>query len=206
MSESNLLIEKVVSTGQYSKERDYWIEKLSGNLSKSIIWRDNDSVGRKRSLSKEIFSFSPKLSEKLVLAMNNSNSRLFILLVAGFLHFLKKVVNKNDLIIGIPIEKQAQRGNYINTFLPIRCNIRNDITFRELITLTRISIVEASQHQNYPIETLVDDLGLQVDLNTDFPFFDISVLFENIHDRRYIDDLTVNTIFCFGIDQYQLYC
>jgi non-ribosomal peptide synthetase component F len=70
------------------------------------------------------------------------------------------------------------------------------MSFKELLLQVRQCIIEAAENQNFPLETLPQDLNLPVS-PAEFPLFDITVLLENIHYRKYIEHLPTNINFSF---------
>jgi amino acid adenylation domain-containing protein len=98
--------------------------------------------------------------------------------------------------VGAPIYKQEITGKFINTILAIRNKLEREMTFKELLLQVRATFLEATENQNYPIETLLYKLDIE-STEEDFPLFDVAVLLKNIHDKEYIQHIRLNTIFSF---------
>ncbi|MGE5340609.1 MAG: amino acid adenylation domain-containing protein [Candidatus Omnitrophota bacterium] len=197
--ESRLQTIRSIAAGQNTKERDYWLSRLSGELVKTAFPYDavNDSMNG-NSDSPGIFSFqlSDAVSASLVKISNKSDIRLHILLTAGWLILLNRYTGNTDIIVGVPTYKQDVEGELINTVLALRNSVTGPMTVKELLLQVGQTVLEANQNQNYPIETLIHQLNLPGSAE-EFPLFDLSILLESIHDRRYLDCIRQNMIVSF---------
>jgi amino acid adenylation domain-containing protein len=127
----------------------------------------------------------------------NSHLRLHVLLVAAVSLLLDKYTGNKDIIVGIPINKQENPDDLINTVLAIRNQTEDHMTFKEFLRQVSDTIFEASENQNYPVHILPEQLNIPFSQNN-FPLFDTAVLVENIHDRKYIGHIPLNMIFSFA--------
>jgi iturin family lipopeptide synthetase C len=191
---------------QFSKEKDYWINKLSGDFEVSRFPFDYYKTGRNgdKGGAPELnnayvrFQLERTLFSKLVKISQSSDSRLFVLLVTVLMLLLQKYTGHEDIIIGAPIDKQDIGGDYINTILALRSQVPPDMTIKEFLFQVRHTIVEGCENQNYPLETIPYELNMPVGKNADFPLFDLAILLQNIHDKNYISHLKLNMIFSFS--------
>lgn len=196
----------MVVANQKLKERDYWLEKLSGDLVKSHFHYDRMAVKGEVPEDAYVptdaeveFRLEGELWERLMKLSNDADFRLHMILVAALVILLHKYSGHTDIIIGSPIYKQDADIEFINTILPLRNQIQPGMTFKELLLQVRQAVVEATENQNYPMEVLLDQLGLSLDGEqaVDFPLFDVMLLVENIHDKRYIRHVHTNAVFSF---------
>ncbi len=181
---------------QYIKERDYWLDKLSGEWVKSSFSYDyrKEITG----INKDEFQFRiPKeIFVKLMKLSNGVDDLLHIALSASLILLLNKYSGASDIVIGTPIYRQDKQKEFINTVLVLRNRFGGHNTFKDLLVQVRQSIIDAIEHQNYPIEILMEQLNLPVSLE-DFPLFDIVILLKNIHDKGYISHIHPNMIISF---------
>lgn len=203
MNNRNISAGVAFAASQYTKEREYWLNKLSGDLVKSVFpssFHETDqneqSIGTVRiRLPGELFSIVTKAS-------NKSDTRLYAILVTGFVILLEKYTGNKDIITGMPIDKQDTEGVFLNTVLALRIKIEKGMTFRESLMQVRQVIVEAKENINYPIETIPYELNMSFSDNG-FPLFDIAILLQNIHCKSYIEHLNLNMIVSFlKTDEY----
>ncbi|MDQ1351194.1 MAG: tyrocidine synthetase, partial [Acidobacteriota bacterium] len=197
------LSEKFFAGNQYNKERNYWLDKLSGELVKTgflpdFVWGGTSAPkGASREMDALIFQFNPVLFQRLLEIINNSDSRLHMLLVTGLILLLYKYTGNLDIVIGTPIDKQETEGEFINTILPLRSHIDEQLSVKEFLKQVKEAVIEAVENQNYPIDTLPHELGITVNESGDFPLFDTALLLRNIQDKKYIEHLNLNIIFSF---------
>jgi len=189
-----------IAASQSFKEREYWLEKLSGEWVKSCFPYDNtghqesgEKSGDKHRLQ---VPFSGELFSRLTWISNQSDIRLLTVLVGGLLVLINKYTDTRDIIVGMPIYKQEAEGSYINTVLALRCLLQEEMTFKELLYRVKQTIEEAIKHQNYPIKTLLYDLKLTFS-QKDFPLFDIILMLKNIQDPAYVHHIPANMEFIF---------
>jgi len=189
-----------IAAVQYGKEGEYWLKKFSGELQKTCFPYDSNIKSQPQRQTNHNIAFEIKTSNasKLVELSKGLDYRLYIILTAGLAALLYKYTGNKDIVIGSPIFKQDKDGNFINTMLPLRNPIDGAMTFKELLLdQVRPTIIEANEHQNYPIETLLFQLNMPVTPG-EFPLFDVVVLLENIHEKKYIHSVHPNVIFSFS--------
>jgi amino acid adenylation domain-containing protein len=200
---------------QHKKEETYWLEKLSGQLTKNIFPYDFESEKDNGGFIEKTvhFSFSQNELLELTRLSKGSDYSLNLLLAAGLVSLLGKYSSSRDIAIGIPVYKQdtAPESQLLNTALVLRNQLGQYMTFKELLLEIRQDMIEANENQNYPLEILVnrlesDTTGTHLPKNNGyFPLFDVSILLENIHDKNYLQHINHNLKFSFrrtneGID------
>ena len=188
---------KAVAAHQHIKEKDYWLNKLSGGLEKSIFPYDTKNKGKKSKLEPVKFSFSPDIYSGLMTLSRGSDLKLHMILTAASMVLLYKYTGNPDMILGTPIYKPDHGGRFINLLLPLRVHTRQSMTFKELLPQVGQTIIEANENRDYPIDMLPGQLNVYVPGEDDFPLFDIAVLLENIQYRDYLQDVKINMIFSF---------
>jgi amino acid adenylation domain-containing protein/FkbM family methyltransferase len=199
---------EIIAADRKTKERRYWLAKLSGDLVKTTFPTDNPGTGWQKSENKDekqVATFNFKLPGDTFFRLNkiskNSNPRLFVVLLAVLVALLKKYTGHNDIIVGAPVVKQSIEVKFINTVLILRSTLGSGITFRELLLTVRQTLADATAHQNYPLNNLLYQLNIPVsglDLKKSFPLFDIAMLLENIHDKSYITHIPLNMLVSFN--------
>jgi len=187
----------IIAADHSIKEKNYWKEKLAGELVKSSFGYDYIKLGTgQRKPDTVKFSLSGELFSKLIWIINESDARLQMILVTALVILLHKYSGNTDIIVGTPIYKQDIESDFINTVLTLRNRVEGNVTFKELLFQVKESIVEATENQNYPIKVLLNDLNIPYSQD-DFPLFDIVVLLENFQDKSYIQHVNPNLFFSF---------
>jgi amino acid adenylation domain-containing protein len=192
------------AASEYGKEKEYWLDKLSGNLVKSSFPCDTDkaeSDGREMRAGDvyetESIRFGGEFLAALMKIGKKSDYMMHMILTAGLAALLGKYTGNSDIITGIPIYRQDKEGEFLNTALVLRTPLEEYINFKELLLQVRQAVIEANEHQNYPLETLLYQLGMTY-TGGDFPLFDVVILLENIHERKYILHTHPNILFSFS--------
>jgi amino acid adenylation domain-containing protein len=185
----NLPKSRSLAAGQNIKERDYWLDKLSGELVFSTFPYDHkktDGTGKVRTPFE--FQLPESLYSRIMSVSKNSDLRMFVVLLAGMVLLLDKYSGNKDIIVGVPIYKQDIEAEFVNSMLAVRTQLKDDIKFKEFLMDLSKTLYEANENQNYPIEALLYKLNLS-DSGDDAPLFDVVILLENLHDKDYIRDI-----------------
>ncbi|HEX2867285.1 MAG TPA: amino acid adenylation domain-containing protein [Ignavibacteriales bacterium] len=166
------------------KERRYWLEKLSGEISALDIPSDFRRPAVKTYQGNSIYySFTKELKIDLDKFNIERRSSLFMTLTAAIKVLLYKYSGKEDIIIGTPVagrnhpDLENQIGYYVNT-LALKDQINPDKTFIEFLEEVKKTAVDAYSHQMYPFDKLVEEIKLPRDTSRS-PLFDIMIVLQN---------------------------
>lgn len=190
-----------IAANQNSKDKNYWINKLEGQLVISSFPFDYRLAKKSTDYDFESITLPNDLSYKLIRLSNGSDYALHVILLTAVSLLLSRYSNHNDIIVGTSIYKQANTGEYINKVLSLRNQIESDMTFKDLLLEMKRTVTEANDHQNYPIEVLERHLQIVNPTSRKFSLFDVVVLLDNIQDKQYIENVDVNMVFVFNREQ-----
>lgn len=195
MDRQEISREMTIASGQYLEEEEYWLRKLSGERVHTGFIADHrgTDAGEGR-LAAERFRLSDELASGIAKLGTGSDPKMHMILISGLLVLLNKYTGNEDIIVGTPIYKQDVEADYVNTVLVLRNHLNPGMTFRQLLLQVRQTIVEADEHQNYPLEVLMQRLELSHP-GAASPLFDVVLLMEGIHDRSYIRHVAPDVIF-----------
>ena len=198
MSYQKKLQDLTIAASRNIKEKEYWLDKLSGDIVKSYFPCD-PLKGTAIEPYRNVITFSLKgeLFSRIMKVSGGADHTIFVILTAGLVGLLGKYTGNDDIIVGTSILKQEIEGEFINTVLALRNHINAHMTFKEMLMTVSKTFIEANQHQNYPIETLTYQLGMDTQEGGEFLLFDVMLLWERIHKREYISKINVNMIFSF---------
>ena len=185
-----------IAESQFIKERDYWTKKLSGEPERSYFLYDYQKGLTQDHRERVEFKLSEKLFIRLMELSSGSAPKLHMILTAALVILLNKHTGNEDIIVATAIDKQEEDEGLINTILPLRFQVGGGQTFKELLLETRNIVNEAIKNQNYPIDTLLPRLKMDYE-GEDFSLFDVSIILENIQDKKYIQHLNSSIIFSF---------
>jgi amino acid adenylation domain-containing protein len=190
-----------IAAGRFAREKAYWQKTFSGKREKNIIYyhqKNNDTGAASSPRDSVTFEWTKDLFFMLKKLSGESDVKLHMILAAGLVLLIGKYTGSRDIVVGMPIYKQAADVKFVNTVVAPRNFIEPTATFKELLVQVRQSILEAVEHVNYPIDMLAQQLDLPGSNEGDFPLFDISVLLENIHSKKYIQTVDHNLTFLFS--------
>jgi amino acid adenylation domain-containing protein len=197
MNDSRKSEEINIAAGHFLKEREYWLKKLSGKPESTHIMYDEPWEKTQERFMETLTSrFPGDVFTKLLKLSNNSDAGLFIILVTAVVVLLAKYTGSKDIIIGTTIDKQEADGEFINTVLPLRNRLEEDMIFKTLLLQVRQTIIEANDNQNYPVEKLAHDM-IAGTLPGEERLFDIAILLQGFHDRSYIRHIQPEMLFLF---------
>lgn len=176
----------------------YWLEKLSGEWTPGSFHYDFiKSTGTEYNTSALEFEISGEPFTRLMKIVGNSDPKLHMVLVSQLVMLLGKYSGNREIIIGTPIYKQKVEADFINTVLPLRNRLEEDMTFKTLLMQVRQTINEAVKNQNCSMEKMIYELGLP-EYDGLGNLFETALLLENIHDEKYIDNARCGVIFSFS--------
>ena len=199
MRDSEISKDTAFTASQSNRERDYWLNRLSGDLPKTSLSFDGQKPGIKVDdpvIAAAAFGFHGELFTGLMKLSNNSDYRLHIIMMMGLVLLIYKYTAQKDIIVVSPIHRQEAEGEFINTILTLRNRVNLDITIKEFLLQVAESVFEADENQNYPIKVLLYKLNLSVTPGN-LPFTDIAILLENVHERSYLEKFRFNMVFTF---------
>lgn len=163
--------EKLLKSEEIELKANYWKEKFKGNLPildlpidfnrPKIRKYEGDSLSI--SIDKDLTSQVNKLAIEL-------NTTLYNVLLAVYNILLMKYTSQKDIIVGSPIsgrttnETEKIMGMFVNT-LVMRNNPTETKCFNEFLGEVKANTFKAFENQDYQLEMLIDDLGLERQLN-----------------------------------------
>lgn len=112
-----------------------------------------------------------------------SGSTMFILLLAAYSVLLSKYAAQEDIVIGSPVEARPKRemdkilGMFIN-MIAIRVKPVKEASFRQYLEQVTKVAVKALDHQDYPMDELINHLDVKRSRER-HPLFDTVFIFQN---------------------------
>ncbi|UCH98230.1 MAG: amino acid adenylation domain-containing protein [Candidatus Aminicenantes bacterium] len=187
-----------IAAHQNIRERDYWLNQFSGQWVKSRFLYDYKTSSREVRKSGPLrFELPSHLVSQLMKISRGVDHTLHMILTAGLVLLLHKHTGTIDILTGTPIYRQAVDPSLIiNTVLVLRNQIKESMTFKELLLQIRETIARATEHYRYPLEILKEQLNI-AGPGDDFPFFETAILLQNIHDKSYFGDIPFTVLFSF---------
>lgn len=180
---------KQLNSSEISKQREYWVNKLSGDLPVLDFPTDylRPDIKSYNGTSFK-FSISKEVTEDLYCLCRDKQVSLFMLLQALLNVLIYRYTGQNDIIIGSPIagrnhlDLENQIGFYVNT-LAFRNSVDGKHNFEEVLTGVKETCTDAFDNQDYPFDSLVDELNIRKDLART-PLFDVMLVLQSIDNEE----------------------
>jgi Condensation domain len=145
------------------------------------------------------FQLNWELTQQLKQLSQQSGSTLFMILMAAFATLLSRYSGQDDVVIGSPIanrnrsEVESLIGCFINT-LALRTQLQGNPTFLELIERVKEMTLGAYDHQEFPLEKLVEELQPERSLSHALLFQVMFVLQNAPMGKLELPGLTLNLL------------
>ena len=169
---------------QMAVQRAYWSKQLEGALPILELPIDKPRPSVKTYSGNVARRMLPKeLTEGLKSIGHEQGGTLYMMVLALVNLLLYRYTNQADIIIGSPIagrnhiDLEDQIGLYIN-MLALRTRFEGTDSFKELVSKTMKTTLDAYEHQSYPFDELIDLLALPRDISRN-ALFDVMVTLQN---------------------------
>ncbi|MBD2309013.1 amino acid adenylation domain-containing protein [Chroococcidiopsis sp. FACHB-1243] len=180
-------------------QKIYWLNQLSGELPETNLITDYvrpiTYSGKNKSIN---FKLSNELSAAIIRLSGNSDLSIYLVLLSALSILMHKYTGNNNTIISSPTYKLENIDENPNNIIPLRISVKEQLTFKDFLLQVKETTIGAYSNQNYSVDELVRLLKLSQNQNR-YPFCDIVVLLEDIHQQNYLADLSNDLTFAFKV-------
>ncbi len=176
----NTLLEK----GRLDHHRAYWHHQLAGPLPVLNLPQDFARPAvRTYKGETRAYVLDPDNTRFLTGYGREHRVGTFAVLLSLIKALFFQFTAEEDMIVGIPVagrehaDLAGQVGFYVNT-LAIRNRVNGEEDFLTLVQRVNATLVQAYEHQLYPFDRLVDELGARTHAGRS-PLFDVMVILQN---------------------------
>ncbi len=170
---------------QLSQHREYWRNQLKGRLPRLELPLDKERPAIQTYNGGEVMlTLDQVFFEKLKDFSESRDVTLFMTLLTTLNLLFYHYTGQTDIIMGAIIagrehaDLHGQVGYFLNT-LALRNQFNTRGTFTTVLDNVKTILTEAYQHQLYPFDKLVEDLGATMDRSR-HPIFDVVVDMLNV--------------------------
>lgn len=167
--------------GKLRNEKQYWTEKLSGDLPQCGVPLDfprPTAFNRHdRVLAVEL---APALGESIIRLCGPRRELILTLLIAAVKIVLWRYSPVSDIIVGTLIHEQDGESAQFNRILALRDRASPSTSVKEFLDQVRRTLTEAYLNQRYPFGRVLSLLGIEAPSNR-APLFNVAVVFEGIN-------------------------
>lgn len=178
------------------KQRDYWLEKLSGELPILELPLDKPRPAVQTYNGKtKLLRIEQAMYDSLQSLSKASNATVFMVMLALYKVMLHKFTGQNDIIVGAPTAGRNSKhseplvGMFVNT-ISLRSQLNADMTFAELLESVKKTASDGYDNQDYPFDKLVDELGIDRNL-TRTPVFQVMMGHLDVPLEMKLDQLEI---------------
>ncbi len=141
------------------RQLDYWMNQLSGEVPGLKLPNDRKRSAAGTKSGSVAFNINGKTSLALLKLCREERSSPYVVLLSAFIVALHSFTEQEDMVICSPAASREHSDlepllGYFNSLIVIRTRQVGPETFRELIGRVRRIVLDASDHQLVPIQTL----------------------------------------------------
>lgn len=135
-----------------------------------------------------LFELNQHETDALKALAEQEGVTLFMLLLSAYAIFLGKIANQEDIVIGTPVAGRQHAdleriiGIFLNT-LPVRVYPSGDLSCKAFIAAVKEQSLACFDNQDYPYETLIDELKVKRDMSHN-PLFDVMFAYQNFSETK----------------------
>ncbi|MFC7443126.1 amino acid adenylation domain-containing protein [Laceyella putida] len=163
----------------------YWLRELAGELPVLELPTDFPRPPVQRYEGAYLtFTIDERLSGKLKQLAEKQEATPYMILLAAYTVLLSKYSGQEDIIVGTPVAGRSHAdlqeivGMFVNT-LALRSHPKEEQTFLEFLAQMKDRVLAANEHQDYPLEELIEKLGGHRDMSRT-PLFDTTFGMQNM--------------------------
>ena len=158
-----------LNSESYKVHKEYWLDRLSGELPVVDLPSYKIRPAVKTNTGKNLGTYlSKELTAKINEFVDSNDGSLFMLFLSAINVLIHKYTSNNDIIIGSPFggrshpDLENQIGFYINN-LALRNHIDSNESFLDFYKSVKERTLEDFVHQEYPLDKVVESLGIKYD-------------------------------------------
>jgi amino acid adenylation domain-containing protein len=171
--------------GDYLEEQlNYWRKQLAGIPPVHGLILDRPRALQPSFVGKALtVPLDSALAQQLKELGQTQGATLFMVLHAAFAVLLGRWSRENDIVVGTPIAGRTRKelapliGFFVNN-LVLRSRLNTEQSFAEFLQASRVTVLEAFEHQDVPFEMLVDRFCPERNFNHS-PLFQILFSLQN---------------------------
>ncbi|WP_028611282.1 non-ribosomal peptide synthetase [Paenibacillus harenae] len=176
---------KDANSERMKKQEAFWLDQFTGGVPVFDLPADyprplvRDFAGKRYE-----FAANEQLTASLRELAAASGSTLFMVLFAAYNVLLGKYTGQEDFVVGTPTAGRAHdelrdmTGLFVGT-LALRTRPKPELAFRHYLAEVKRHCLEAFEHQDYPLEELLQQLGIPRSMSRN-PLFDTMFLMQNM--------------------------
>ncbi len=175
------------------RHKEYWLDRLSGPLPVLALKTDFPRRSVKTFKGQSFpFQLDAILYDDLSSISKRNGVSLLMTIAASLKTLFYRYTGQEDIIIGLTssgrehMDLRDQIGFFVNA-LALRTRFKGAESFKNLLDKVKQTVTGALEHQVYPFDLLVEELGLERDMSRS-PLFDVLVQILNFEGVTVVMD------------------
>ncbi|MEM7353374.1 MAG: condensation domain-containing protein, partial [Acidobacteriota bacterium] len=172
------------------RQWDFWRQRLHGPLPELELPVDRPRPAVRSDRGSEHKDLlSTELTSAVRRLATDHDTTLFMTLLAAYQTLLQRLCNQDDLVVGTPTAGRGAAslaglvGYFVNP-VALRADLAGDPSVTELLGRTRSGVIEAFEHQDFPLALLAERLQPDRDLSRSPLFNTLFVLQGSQHPEE----------------------
>ncbi|HLP46095.1 MAG TPA: amino acid adenylation domain-containing protein [Candidatus Kapabacteria bacterium] len=177
---------------EIKKQKAFWLGTFAGEIPLLKLPLDFERPPVRDFSGNQLnFIVDSELTSQLNQLLKQTDTTLYMVLLASYFILLSMYANQEDIIVGSPITGRRHAdlyymiGMFVN-MLAIRNQPERKKHFRDFLSEVKKSVLDCMENQDYHFEELVTALGLQGDPSRT-PLFDVVFSMQNIGDANTVN-------------------
>lgn len=181
-----------------SEKETFWMNHLSGELPVLQLPMDYKRPAYQQFEGELTYlQLEQELLQDLRELAQQTGTTLYMVMLAAFHILLGKYSGDEDVIVGVPVAGRTHEdaagivGMFVNT-LPFRTRPEQKKPFVTYLQEVKQQLLEAFEHQDYPLERMIEQIHLQPDPSRN-PLFTVTFDMQNMHVPDFsLDGITIS--------------
>ena len=181
-------------------QRQFWLSQFEEEAPVLDLPYDHGRPNQQSFTGKTISLEMPEQTKRAIQSLSQqTGSTDYMILLASFMVLLHKYSRQEDIVVGSPISGRTHKdtenmlGMFVNT-LAMRSNPERNKSFTQLLDEVKTTSLEAFDNQEYPLESLVEEIVEKRDLTRN-PLFDVLFTLQNTENESFqIDDWSTRQV------------
>ncbi len=201
--------EQMLSGWEGERLWNYWQQQLSGELPVLSLPTDRPRLESQTYNGASLgFNVSEKLLQKLTELAKRERASLYMVLLTALQILLGRYTNLEDILIGSPMMNRSRPEfekivGYFTNPVVLRADLSGNPTFQELLGRSRLCVLDALEHQDYPFPLLVERLQPVRDPSIS-PLYQVAFAWDRAHqgdqevsltdsDEFFVESISIGT-------------
>jgi acyl-CoA synthetase (AMP-forming)/AMP-acid ligase II len=164
--------------------KEYWLKRFPGEIPRLNMPHDYSRPEARTFRGERLhFVMDTRLVSRLEAFSLEAGATPYMAVLSAYLLMLHTYTGQEDIVVGSPVacrthaDTQDMIGMFVN-MLPFRVEVSNDASYADLLGKVKACTLEAYEHQEYPFDELVQQLGGGGDPNHN-SVFSAALVFQN---------------------------